>query len=97
MDRSTSRVGVGGPILMSVENRNDGERQERNIPTKIFSLTGEPIMECVLRNISGRGARIVVAYFPEVVPDSFRLQIDKMRPKCRVKWRSGSELGVEFF
>jgi PilZ domain len=81
---------------MVQQNERQSERSERNIPTKIFSLGGEPIMECVIKNISGAGARIAVAYFPELIPEDFRLEIDKVRPQCRVRWRSGNELGVEF-
>ena len=82
---------------MPDDHRKENERRERNIATKIFSLDGEPIMECILKNISGNGARIAVAYLPDEIPDFFRLQIDKVRPKCRVRWRSGKEFGVEFY
>ena len=51
---------------------------------------------CVLKNISANGAHIVVSYFPEEIPNVFRLQIDRVRPKCRVCWRTGNEFGVEF-
>jgi hypothetical protein len=81
---------------MVEKNQLENERSERNISTKIFSLEGEPIMECVIKQITGVGARIEVAYFPELVPEEFRLEIDKVRPKCRIRWSSGNELGVEF-
>jgi hypothetical protein len=67
--------------------------EDKNIPSKIFSIDGEPIMECVINKISGAGARIVVAYLPELVPDAFRLEIDNVRPKCH----SGNDFVVKFF
>lgn len=81
---------------MHTNSQNEDDSKERNIATKIFSIDGEPIMECVLKEIFWMGARIAVAYYPEEIPDSFRLQIHNIRPKCKVKWRKGNELGIEF-
>jgi len=83
---------------MTDEKRKSSEQRiERNITTQILALTGEPIIDCILKNVSGRGACISVADFPEVVPDFFRLKIDEIQPKCRVKWRSGNDIGIEFY
>src|ERR1700680_2332041 len=61
---------------------------------------GHPIIECVLRDISATGACISVEV-PEVVPDYFFLKMEKlgeqMLPRCRVRWRFGNTLGVEYF
>jgi hypothetical protein len=80
-----------------------GERRKRKrIPQAdhagLVSLTGVAIAECVLRDISPSGARIRVED-PEIVPDYFKLKVPGARelPKCRVRWRSGSEIGLEFF
>ena len=81
---------------MHFKNQKDDEPKERNIASRIFSIDGEPIMECFLKEIFWMGARIAVAYFPEEIPDSFRLQIYNIRPKCRVTWRKANELGIEF-
>jgi PilZ domain len=84
---------------MSQEKRKS-KRIERNTAAALISVMGEPIIECVLRDISATGACISVEV-PEVVPDYFFLKIEELgeqlSPKCRVRWRSGTVLGVEFF
>ena len=56
------------------------------------------IGECILRDVSTTGARISVEV-PEIVPDYFKLKIPGAREiwKCRVRWRSGNDVGLEFF
>jgi hypothetical protein len=55
------------------------------------------LRDCVVRDISSLGARLAfvsTAY----IPDSFSLTFDAahtLRP-CRVAWRSGTQIGVEF-
>jgi len=65
---------------------------------KISSLAGHSVAECIVVDISETGARLAVR-IPEVVPDYFRLNYGakSITPKCRVRWRRGKELGVEFF
>ncbi|MEA2952368.1 MAG: hypothetical protein QOJ96_1888 [Alphaproteobacteria bacterium] len=75
------------------------KRIKRNDGAALVSLTGALIVECIVKDISVTGARISVAV-PEAVPDYFKLRIqnqDELSPKCRVRWRYGNELGVEFF
>ena len=80
--------------------RRKRKRVRRLGHAELVSLTDVEIVECVLRDVSATGARISVAV-PEVVPDYFKLRIDgqgeQLFPKCRVRWRSGNELGIEFF
>jgi hypothetical protein len=65
---------------------------------KISSLTGHFISDCLVKDISPGGACLVVPV-AEVVPDYFRLNYgsEDLAPKCRVRWRNGDEMGVEFF
>ena len=83
--------------MIDSKRKVGAQREERYIATKVLALTGEPIIDCILKNVSEHGACISVAEFPEVVPDYFRLAIDKVQPKCRVKWRSGNDIGIEFY
>jgi hypothetical protein len=64
----------------------------------LVSLTDVDIGECMLHDISSTGARISVED-PEVVPDYFKLRIPGGRElrRCRIRWRSGTDLGLEFF
>jgi len=84
---------------MSPERRKH-KRIERNSAAALVSLMGNPIIECILKDISGSGARISVEV-PEVVPDYFLLKIEELdgqvMPKCRVRWRRDNDVGLEFF
>ena len=84
---------------MSLEKRK-AARIERNTAAALVSVMGKPIIECILKDISATGACISVEV-PEVVPDYFFLKIkergEQLSPKCRVRWRCGNALGVEFF
>lgn len=74
------------------------ERIEWNRLGKIFSLAGHSICDCLVKDISGSGARLLVL-MTEAVPDYFRLNygVEKIEPKCRVRGREGNELDIEFF
>jgi hypothetical protein len=53
--------------------------------------------DCTVTDISARGARL---YSETATPDRFTLAMDddgrEIRRDCRVVWRLGGELGVEF-
>ena len=74
------------------------ERIAWNRPGEVSSLTGHSICNCFVKDTSAGGARLVVPA-AEVVPDYFRLNygVEGVTPKCRVRWRDGNEIGVEFF
>jgi PilZ domain len=78
--------------------RRKSKRVPRISHATIVSLTDADIVECVLYDISSTGARIRVED-GEVVPDYFKLKIPgaPLIPRCRVRWRSDNELGLEFF
>ena len=77
-------------------------RKSRRVPrvghAALVSLTDDAIVECVVHDVSTTGARIWVED-PELVPDYFKLKIPGAPaiPRCRVRWRSGQDLGVAFF
>ena len=75
-------------------------RLEWNRSSEILSLTGVPIIDCIVKDISVTGARVMVEV-PEVLPDYFKLRVDAdeiaLFPNCRVRWRAGNEVGIEFF
>lgn len=77
----------------------DGRAAQRRRTLKgarIIFNAGRSTIDCIVRNLSGKGARLEL---PSVVgvPNTFDLSItdDGVRP-CRVAWRSLKELGVEF-
>ena len=73
-------------------------RSEWNRPGEVSSLTGHFICNCFVKDISADGACLIVPA-SEVVPDYFRLNygVEKLIPKCRVRWRKGNEMGVQFY
>ena len=54
-------------------------------------------IDCVVRNLSGTGACLVVAS-PMGIPDRFDLTLDggKTSRRCRIAWRSEDKVGVAF-
>lgn len=62
-----------------------------------LKLSGEekPI-ECVVRDISHTGARIIVTSRPDL-PETFSLLLSQnVTRECRVVWRKEKQLGVHF-
>jgi len=62
----------------------------------VFPYSGIAV-DCMVRNLSERGASLMVDY-PDSIPDDFDLSIgnDDMLKVCRVVWRSTDQVGVEF-
>lgn len=53
-------------------------------------------LECVVRNLSGTGARLKIASVIGV-PEMFELRFDDGRSfQCQVAWRKPDEIGVTF-
>ena len=53
-------------------------------------------IDCVIRNLSVRGACLIVET-PVGIPDSFELLLDHASVRnCRVAWRKATQIGVEF-
>jgi hypothetical protein len=79
-------------------DRRTSKRIQRGGEAGLVSLTDVDIGECILHDVSTTGARISVEV-PEIVPDYFKLKIPGAREirKCRVRWRSGNDVGLEFF
>ena len=58
---------------------------------------GAPDSICSIRNITVNGAELSVGA-DQTIPDIFMLfiRIDDRAYKCRIRWRIGTRLGVEF-
>lgn len=59
---------------------------------------GSPVVECMLRDISNTGGKLIFTE-PKELPEQFvlRLVMDgRVARKCRVVWKSGNEIGVAF-
>jgi hypothetical protein len=59
---------------------------------------GEQLRECTVWDESEAGARLVVDS-PDTFPDAFHIYMTldfTSRRQCRVVWRRGNQIGVEF-
>jgi hypothetical protein len=77
--------------------RRNNQRTTINRIAKLVAETGAPIGDCTIIDISDSGARLLCENV--TVPDTFRLVTDGNQPiqeDCRVAWRLGCEIGVEF-
>ena len=80
------------------------EEERRKVPRnrtlksgKIIIDSKASLLECTVRNLSPKGALLVVASHAGI-PASFQLKLDsnQQRHDCRVIWRGKDRLGVEF-
>jgi hypothetical protein len=57
----------------------------------------QALQDCVVRDISSLGARLALISTASV-PDRFDLTFDmaRTRRRCRVIWRSPTQIGIEF-
>ena len=64
---------------------------------RIFLHDQGTVIDCVVRDYSPRGAKLVLER-KSAVPDQFKLVIpdDGTEVDCEVKWRGEGEVGVEF-
>jgi len=84
-------------IEMSIEER---ESPRRHLQCAAWVDLGwaVPQRECILSDVSDRGARLTIAA-PNDLPEEFTLLFaaDGSRQRhCRVVWRSDAQIGVEF-
>jgi len=90
---------------MVVTGKFRGRAELRKKPRRQFQYTARivadaatPPRPCAISDISDSGARIVLNSQADL-PEQFILLLTKegrARRKCRVVWRSGSIVGVEF-
>jgi len=90
-------IGFGGAMsILSVENRRAARKRVLRSATISLDHIGV-ICTCTVRNQSQSGACLLVDH-PGGVPNAFDLAIapELRRHHCRVVWREGSAIGVEF-
>ena len=63
---------------------------------RIVFNAGRSTVDCTVRNLSAKGAKLQVASVVGI-PDTFDLLLDgSTRQPCKVAWRRLKEIGVEF-
>jgi hypothetical protein len=73
-------------------------RRHFHYAARIFTDQKTPLIACMLNDVSEIGARVLLKEGQEL-PDRFVLlltQNGNARRNCRVVWRSGDNIGVEF-
>ncbi|MGH6822667.1 MAG: PilZ domain-containing protein [Methylocella sp.] len=78
------------------ESRNEARRRALKEARIAFKGHGA-VIDCVVCNLSDRGACLKVAS-PIGIPDTFDLLCDfpSSVRNCRVTWRKATQIGVEF-
>ena len=80
-----------------LKDRRQTTRRVISRVAKYHSGVGSLPRECIITDISERGARL---YSDIDMPETFTLSLSGAgtdeRKECRVVWRLGGELGVEF-
>ena len=74
------------------------QRKPLKYPARLLFGDGTPPRECLLADVSTTGARIVLKG-EDQVPDLITLLMGTLGAvprRCRVVWRKGLELGLEF-
>lgn len=80
---------------MNVDKRTH-PRIESRYAAWIVADDGSLIQECIVRDVSGAGAKLGVEHSSSV-PDEFTLLLpEEGRFLCRVVWRSDETIGVSF-
>lgn len=84
---------------MFVEQQEDHRQALRRLTLKgarIVFNGGRSTLDCTVRNLSPRGAKLQLASVVGI-PDTFDLLLDgSSRQPCRVVWRRLKELGIAF-
>lgn len=64
---------------------------------RIILNNGQSTLDCTVRNLSDRGAKLSFAHVPATVPQSFSIRFaDGGKKLCSIRWRRSLDLGVMF-
>ena len=71
--------------------------RQRSLKGGTITFGTYPSVDCIIRNISDKGARLEVQS-AAAVPDHFMLLIkpELLKRSCRVAWRENQNIGVQF-
>lgn len=94
----TARVdAMSQACAKSFDERRATPRQRRLNAAKIVFNNNSSVIDCIVRDLSPHGARLVVAS-PVGIPEQFDLRIDRngMCHPSKVTWRANDQIGVSF-
>ena len=86
-----------GPVFDPAANSRRAYRSRALKHGRIVFNHGYGVFDCVIRNLSDRGAMLVLPAAANL-PDRFELRLEATPPTrmCAVRWRSQDFVGVEF-
>jgi hypothetical protein len=92
----TAMGSAPGRVYKPKQERRNVARYRALKGARIIFKGREAVIDCVVRNLSDRGACLKVES-PFGIPDSFDLVLDNAPVRgCRVTWRKATQIGVEF-
>ena len=94
----TVRVDAMSQVCVSLtDERRVSPRQRCLNGAKIVFNNNLSVIDCVVRDLSPQGARLLVAS-PVGIPDRFDLRIDRSgaRHPSKITWRANGQIGVPF-
>jgi hypothetical protein len=77
---------------------NESRQQPRQRTLKAGKIVlnhKSSLVDCTVRNLSQRGACLQVSS-PIGIPERFEIVLDGVSRPCRVRWRSGRQIGIAF-
>lgn len=94
----------GIPMVLVGNYRNGAElrkkpRRQFHYTARIVTGPETPQLSCSIADISESGARLTLQHDDDKLPETFVLLLTRngvARRHCRVIWRDGSTVGVEF-
>lgn len=81
-----------------MEEQRTVSRQRTLKAGKIIVSAKSSQIDCTVRNLSPKGALLIVSNLAGIVPPRFQLMLEsnQQRHDCRVIWRGSDRVGVEF-
>ncbi len=79
-------------------DRRQGPRVAMHYRARVEPAPGQPLRDCVMVDVSSKGARLVFEK-PDELPEDFTLVLSDRgtpRRRCHVTWRTEEEVGVNF-
>jgi hypothetical protein len=84
---------------LSLPDKRKAKRLTVHYSAWVLLVSGRPPVECVIRDMSDSGARLVITSPITFLPQRFSLWLDKkgkVQRECKVVWARAPYLGVSF-
>ncbi len=81
-----------------MNDHRKARRRQLTYRAHIIARNGVDLRSCTVRDVSARGARIMVETVAEIPEEFVLILSERGRPRrqCQVVWRDEAEIGVRF-